>query len=67
MHYEISEKAQQDLLSIEEYLLEEWGIDILVDFFCLNIILLFIITKMMFCIFTGFFKTFRIQITITNH
>lgn len=32
MRYEISEKAQQ-ALSIEEYLLEEWGIDILVDFF----------------------------------
>lgn len=33
MRYEISEKAQQDLLHIEEYLLEEWSIDVLVNFF----------------------------------
>ncbi|REC51642.1 hypothetical protein DRF62_16975 [Chryseobacterium piscium] len=33
MRYEISEKAQQDLLNIEEFLLEEWSIDVLVNFF----------------------------------
>lgn len=33
MRYEISEKAQQDLLNIESYLLEEWTIDVLEDFF----------------------------------
>lgn len=33
MRYEISEKAEQDLLHIEDYLLEEWNIDVLEDFF----------------------------------
>lgn len=33
MRYEISEKAQQDLLNIECYLLEKWSIDVLEDFF----------------------------------
>lgn len=33
MRYEISEKAQQDLFNIEEYLLEEWNLDVLIDFF----------------------------------
>lgn len=33
MRYEISEKAQQDLFNIESYLLEEWNIDVLEDFF----------------------------------
>lgn len=33
MRYEISEKAQQDLFNIESYLLEDWTIDVLEDFF----------------------------------
>lgn len=33
MRYEISEKAEQDLLHIEDYLLEEWDIAVLEDFF----------------------------------
>ena len=33
MRYEISEKAEQDLINIETYLLEEWNIEILEDFF----------------------------------
>ncbi|KPH14914.1 type II toxin-antitoxin system RelE/ParE family toxin [Chryseobacterium sp. ERMR1:04] len=33
MRYEVSEKAQEDLLNIESYLLEEWNIDVLIDFF----------------------------------
>lgn len=33
MRYEISEKAQQDLLNIESYLLKKWSIDVLEDFF----------------------------------
>jgi len=33
MRYEISEKAQQDLLNIESYLLEKWSIGVLEDFF----------------------------------
>ena len=33
MRYEIAEKAQQDLFNIESYLFEEWGLDVLEDFF----------------------------------
>lgn len=33
MRYEISEKAQQDLINIETYLLEEWDVGVLEDFF----------------------------------
>jgi|GEM_PF-4927006 len=33
MRYEISEKAEQDLINIENYLVEEWNIDVLEDFF----------------------------------
>ncbi|MCD9854705.1 type II toxin-antitoxin system RelE/ParE family toxin [Epilithonimonas sp. JDS] len=33
MRYEISKQAEQDLINIETYLLEEWNIDILEDFF----------------------------------
>ncbi|MDH6254295.1 plasmid stabilization system protein ParE [Chryseobacterium sp. H1D6B] len=33
MRYEIAEKAEEDLLAVEAYLLEEWNIDVLIDFF----------------------------------
>ncbi len=33
MRYEISNKAEQDLLNIEMYLLEKWNISVLEDFF----------------------------------
>lgn len=33
MRYEVSEKAEQDLINIETYLLEEWNREILEDFF----------------------------------
>lgn len=33
MRYEISEKAEQDLINIETYLVEEWNINVLEDFF----------------------------------
>lgn len=33
MRYEISEKAEQDLIQIEDYLLEKWNINVLLDFF----------------------------------
>ena len=32
MRYEISEKAEQDLIQIEDQLLEEWNINVLLDF-----------------------------------
>ena len=33
MRYEISEKAERDLLSIEDYLLSKWNVAVLEDFF----------------------------------
>lgn len=33
MRYELSEKAEEDLLHIEAYLLEEWNLDVLIGFF----------------------------------
>ena len=33
MRYEISEKAQQDLFIIEDYLIDKWSIGVLEDFF----------------------------------
>jgi len=33
MRYEISKQAQEDLFNIEYYLLKEWNIDVLEDFF----------------------------------